>query len=67
MHAPLRHVWFVQATGAPHAPAALHVCTPFPEHCVAPGEHATQVLFRHAGVTPEQVSSVVHVPVALHD
>jgi hypothetical protein len=29
-----------QDTGLAHAPPAVHVCTPSPEHCVAPGVHA---------------------------
>jgi hypothetical protein len=31
--------WFVQAAAVFQVPAALHVCTPLPEHCVAPGAH----------------------------
>jgi hypothetical protein len=54
----------VQATAVPHAPAAVQVCTPLPEHCVAPGAHTpvhvplTHVWLVHAVPT-------VHVPVAL--
>ncbi len=60
-------VWLVHAAGAPHDPAALHVSVLLPEHCFVPGEHATQVLFRQAGVVPEQVACVCHVPLVLHD
>jgi hypothetical protein len=67
VHPPLMHVWFVQAAGVPQAPAALHVCTPFPEHCLVPGVQATQALFKQAGVDPEQVTAVCHSPLALHD
>src|SRR5580658_10309012 len=35
---PPEQVWLdVHATGLPHCPAELHVCTPSPEHCVALG------------------------------
>jgi hypothetical protein len=39
--APAVHVGVgkVHATGAPQAPAAEQVCTPLPEHCLAPGAH----------------------------
>ena len=33
------HAWLVHAAGLPHAPVWSHVCTPFPEHCVALGAH----------------------------
>jgi hypothetical protein len=38
---PGAHVWFVQAAAVPHLPSVPHVCTPLPEHCVAPALHAT--------------------------
>jgi hypothetical protein len=28
-----------QLVGLPHCPQVLHVCTPVPEHCLAPGVH----------------------------
>ncbi len=39
MQTPAVQVEFVQVTGLPHVPDAVHVCTPLPEdeHCVAPG------------------------------
>jgi hypothetical protein len=64
---PPMHVWLVHPTGAPHDPAALHVCMLLPEHCVVAGEHATQPLFTQAGVAPEHVVWVCHVPLAVHD
>jgi hypothetical protein len=36
-HTPVTHAWFVQATGAPHTPLAMHVSTPLPEHRVELG------------------------------
>jgi hypothetical protein len=30
------------STAVDHFPVASHVSTPFPTHCTAPGEHATQ-------------------------
>jgi hypothetical protein len=39
VHPPSTHAWFTQATGEPHSPA-VHVSTPFPEHCVAFAVHA---------------------------
>jgi len=52
LQAPFRHV-AEHATGAPHVPVALHVCTPLPWQRVAPGSHATQAPCAHAGVAPE--------------
>ena len=58
MHTPDAHVWSTQATALPQAPPA-HVCTPLPEHCVAPdGLHAPT----HA--PPMQVP-LVHATAAL--
>jgi hypothetical protein len=62
-HAPPTHVWFVQVTGEPHAPALLQVCTPLPLHCVCPGAQTPRqtppmhVWLVHATATP-------HVPFA---
>jgi hypothetical protein len=58
-HAPLAQnaVLPVHATALPHCPHALHVCTPLPEHCVAPGVHA--------GPDPHEHAPHAHVP--LHD
>ncbi len=67
MQTPLRQVLLVHADGGPHAPAALHVSTPLPTHWVAPGEHATQVLFRQVAVGLVHVSAVVQLPVASQD
>jgi hypothetical protein len=67
VQAPLTHVWLVHATGVPHDPVALHVSALLLVHCVVAGVHATQVLFQHTAVVPEQVVWVCHVPVALHD
>jgi hypothetical protein len=36
---PLMHVEPLQATAVPQVPLDWHVCTPLPEHCVAPGVH----------------------------
>ena len=36
VHAPPEHA-NVHADALPHCPLALQVCTPLPEHCVAPG------------------------------
>ena len=33
------HAELTQRTGSPHVPFVWHVCTPLPEHCVAPGLH----------------------------
>ena len=60
------HVLFVHATGGPQLPPAPHVSTALPAHWVVVGEHATQVLLRHAGVAPEHVACVCQVPVAVH-
>ena len=60
------HVWLLHATGAPQLPVVLHVCKLLPVHWVAPGEHVTQVLFRHTGVAPAQVVCVCQVPEAVH-
>jgi hypothetical protein len=35
--APPEQVWFEQATALPHWPMMSQVCTPLPEHLVAPG------------------------------
>jgi hypothetical protein len=52
----------VHGAAAPHAPVESHVCTPLPEHCVAPGEHAPA----HAPLTHAWLAhgvGVPHVPV----
>jgi hypothetical protein len=65
VHTPVTHVELVHATAVPHAPAALHVCTPLPEHCTAPGVHTpvhaplTHAWLLHAAAVP-------HAPLALH-
>ena len=65
---PPTHVWLVHAAGFPHAPASLQVSTPLPvPHVLFPGEHATQLLFKHAGVGVEQVVCVCQPPLGLHD
>jgi hypothetical protein len=37
VHPPLTQAMLLHATGVPHWPEVLHVCTPLPEHCLAPG------------------------------
>jgi hypothetical protein len=54
------------AAALPQVSAALHVSTPLPEHWVAPGVHATQALFQHAGVAPEHVVCVCQPPDVVH-
>jgi hypothetical protein len=39
LHAPVTHAESVHAAGDPHCPVAEQVCTPLPEHWVAPGVH----------------------------
>jgi hypothetical protein len=60
------HVWSLHATAVPQLPAALHVSTPLPEHCMVPGAHATHMLSRHAGMAPEQVACVCQLPMVSH-
>ncbi len=49
----------------PHWPLLPHVCTPLPEHCVAPGVHTpVHAPFTHAWLVQEPAFD--HVPVALH-
>jgi hypothetical protein len=52
-------VLLLHPIAAPQVPFAVHVCTPLPMHCVAPGEH-TPV---HA---PEAHAWLVHVAAAPH-
>src|SRR6202035_1402611 len=66
VHTPDTHVWLVQATPAPHAPAELHVCTPLPEHWTWPGLQATQTPARHAGVVPVQATAPPQLPLESH-
>ncbi len=63
-HTPDTHVWFTQATGAPHIPVVSHVSTPLPEHWIAPG---TQVPL-HAPLVqmPMHGEGVPQVPVGEH-
>jgi hypothetical protein len=64
--APQTGVEALHATAVPHAPLALHVCTPLPEHCVCPGPHTpwheplTHVRF------VAHTESFTHPPLALH-
>jgi len=37
VHAPATHVEPLHVTAVPHVPLDWHVCTPLPEHWVAPG------------------------------
>jgi hypothetical protein len=55
------HVWLEQATAVPHVPFDWHVCTPLPEHCVAPAvQLPVQEPLVH--VDPEQAVPAFHVP-----
>jgi hypothetical protein len=47
--------WFgsAQAAAPPQAPTGEHVSIALPEHCVAPGLHATQPPDRQTGSPPE--------------
>jgi hypothetical protein len=55
----------MHATGAPHAPLALHVSTALPEHCTAPGAHTpVQAPFTHAWFV--HATALLHAPLALH-
>jgi hypothetical protein len=67
----MTHVWLVHATGEPQIPVALHVSTPLPEHCSAPGLQDPA----HCPPTPpsvgllqmpEHFEGVPHVPIAPH-
>jgi hypothetical protein len=62
---PVTHAELTQATAEPHCPDALQVCTPLPEHCMAPGEH-TPVHEPLAHAWFEQVVPFCQVPVASH-
>ena len=65
VHAPDTHAEFVQADGALHVPLAEHVCTPLPEHWVAPGVHTpAQAPDTHADET--HVTGALHWPLELH-
>ena len=65
MQTPVTQVELVHATAVPQAPAEVHVWTPLPEHCTAPGVqtpvHAplTHAWLLHATAVPQ-------VPLALH-
>jgi hypothetical protein len=53
------HVSFVgHATGLSHWPAAEHVCSSLPEHCVEPAVQATHEPFRQTGVAPTHASEL---------
>jgi hypothetical protein len=57
---PLMHV-----TGEPQAPIELHVSTPLPEHCTAPGVHTPmQTPFTHAWFV--QGTALPQAPLPLH-
>ena len=59
------HVSFVHAAAVPQLPPALHVCTPLPEHCNAPGEHVPlHAPLTHAKVV--QATAPPHVPLEVH-
>jgi hypothetical protein len=60
-HAPLAHDWLAaHPTTVPHWPQELHVCTPLPEHLVAPGVHTG--LGGHEQPPQEHVALHVCVP-----
>jgi hypothetical protein len=62
---PLTHAEFEHAAAEPHVPLALHVSTPLPEHCVAPGVHdPVHAPLTHAWFV--QALAFCQVPVALH-
>jgi hypothetical protein len=67
VHKPPRHVWLAHPTGVFQLPFAPQSCDELPTHWLVPGEHATQLLLRHAGVAPEQVVWVCQVPFAVQD
>ncbi len=75
VHDPPVHVWLVQGVALPHAPLALHVWTPVPEHCVVPGAHTpvqpppTQAIIPQStgsAQRPDDVQVWTPLPVAAH-
>ena len=61
---PFRHEPTVQAEPVgTHVPVLSHVCGCWPEHCVAPGLHATHTPSRHAGVAPAHATGDPQLPV----
>lgn len=58
---PLTHAWLVQATGAPHVPEELHVCTPLPEHILLPAVQTPSHL-PDTHVAEPQETAVPHAP-----
>jgi hypothetical protein len=53
-HVPETHAWLTQGAAVPHCPAALHVSTPLPEHCVEPGvQTPTHIPATHAWFAQE--------------
>jgi hypothetical protein len=61
--APPLHVWVfaAQGTAASHCPLDEQVCTPLPEHCLAPGTH-TPVHALPTQADETQVDAVPHCP-----
>jgi hypothetical protein len=73
VHTPVTHVELVQATAVPQAPAAVHVWTPLPEHCTAPGVQTpvqaplTHAWLLHATAVPQAPAAVqVSTPLPEH-
>ena len=54
----------MHAAAALHCPLALHVWTPLPEHCFAPGVHAAHAPPTQTGVPPPQAAAAPQLPVA---
>ena len=66
VHAPLTQAWFVHPLTGPQLPVDVHVWTPSPEHCVAPGLHATHAPERQELALPEHATGEPHWPAAVH-
>jgi hypothetical protein len=65
-HAPDAQTWLeLHAAGALHTPLPLHVCTPLPKHCVAPGVH-TPVHAPDTHAEDTQALALPHCPDELH-
>ncbi len=65
MHAPVTHVWFVQADPLVQVPFVLQLCGVLPLHCCWPVAH-TPVQAPATQVWLVQAAGVPHCPFAPH-
>jgi hypothetical protein len=65
-HAPLTHAWFTHGIAVPHWPVLPQVCTPLPEHCIAPVVQLPEHWPPEQSPPAHAWGGLLHTPLAPH-